>query len=176
MQNGSVIIALLVLLLLPAITPQNFLINNTFVSYGQSKNTEDICELIRTKLQTTSSVFVDKIDGSFFEENFRKMIKGSLLLISGSWKDWGKNTNPIELIRKLLSDRGWSESLEHSADGPDGTSFSYKKNDNWCLVSGRWDGGDDSDSTYVPFDSYRIIVMSGKFVAKGNEQEGKKNR
>lgn len=159
--------ALLFLLLFPVIAPQNFLTNNVFVSYAQTKKTEDICELIRTKLQTTSSVYVDKIEGSFYKENFRKMIKGSMLLISGSWKDWGKNTDPIELIRKSLSDRGWSESIEYSADGPDGTSFSYKKNDNWCLVSGRWDGGDDSDSTYIPSDSYRIIVMSGKFVNNG---------
>lgn len=161
------ITALLFLLLLPVIAPRDFQPNNIFVSYGQTKNAEDINELISTKLQTTSSVSVDKIEGTFYEENFRKKIKGSLLLISGSWKDWGKNTDPIELIRKSLADQGWSESIEFSADGPDGTSFSYKKNDNWCLVSGRWDGGDDSDSTYVPSDSYRIIVISGKFVANG---------
>ncbi len=57
-----------------------------------------------------------------------------------------------------LSDRDWTQRTAYSSDGPDGTSFSFCKDDVMCIVRGRWDGGDDADSTYVPSDVYQIIV------------------
>jgi hypothetical protein len=57
--------------------------------------------------------------------------------------------------------RGWAYAPWYSADGPDGTAFGYLLQDRFCLVNGRWDGGDDSDSTYVPAPGFRITVFCG---------------
>ena len=29
----------------------------------------------------------------------------------------------------------------------------------FCLMHGRWDGGNDSDSTYVPLDVYQMTIL-----------------
>jgi hypothetical protein len=44
------------------------------------------------------------------------------------------------------------------ADGPDGTVFGFSKDGVLCVVRGRWDGGDDADSTYVPSEVYQVMV------------------
>lgn len=57
---------------------------------------------------------------------------------------------PAELIESALWARGWVAHHGYDADGPDGTAFGLLAHDYFCLVEGSWDGGDDSDSTYVP--------------------------
>jgi hypothetical protein len=46
--------------------------------------------------------------------------------------------------------RGWVRLVRTMADGPDGESAAYQRALVRCYVSESWDGGDDSDSTYVP--------------------------
>ena len=48
---------------------------------------------------------------------------------------------------------GWIQ-LRYSADGPDGSETQYQRGRVRCLLDERWDGGDDSDSTYVPSPYY----------------------
>ena len=55
-----------------------------------------------------------------------------------------------------LHQQGWRADRE--ADGPDGTSFRISKQNVFCLVEGSWDGGDDSNSKYVPSTHYEVIV------------------
>ncbi len=50
---------------------------------------------------------------------------------------------------------GWVPLLHYSADGPDGTALGYQRGTVRCLVEESWDGGDDSDSTYVPADWFK---------------------
>jgi hypothetical protein len=42
-----------------------------------------------------------------------------------------------------------------AADGPDGSVRTYQQGRVRCQVAEAWDGGDDSDSTYVPDPFYR---------------------
>jgi len=46
--------------------------------------------------------------------------------------------------------RGWTELLPYSADGPDGGSRTLQRGEIRCQIDFSQDGGDDSDSTYVP--------------------------
>jgi hypothetical protein len=46
--------------------------------------------------------------------------------------------------------RGWTEVIEYAADGPDGNSRTFERGHTRCQVDYSQDGGDDSDSTYVP--------------------------
>ena len=57
---------------------------------------------------------------------------------------------PVEPLENALMARGWVMAYGYAADGPDGTTLGLRSRDFMCLVAGRWDGGDDSDTTYVP--------------------------
>jgi len=46
--------------------------------------------------------------------------------------------------------RGWLTRTEYDADGPDGNSRTFERLRLRCQVDFSHDGGDDSDSTYVP--------------------------
>jgi hypothetical protein len=50
---------------------------------------------------------------------------------------------------------GWGNLHRLIADGPDGGVRTFQKGWVRCQVSEEWDGGDDSDSTYVPDPFYR---------------------
>ncbi len=50
---------------------------------------------------------------------------------------------------------GWVPLYRFGADGPDGSSLAYQRGRVRCLVEQTWDGGDDSDSTYVPADWFK---------------------
>ena len=56
----------------------------------------------------------------------------------------------VASIRAPLEAAGWAEDAAYSADGPDGTVFAYVCREALCVVQGSWDGGDGSDSTYMP--------------------------
>ena len=49
----------------------------------------------------------------------------------------------------------WRRLLRYDADGPDGNLSGYQQAQVRCTVAQSWDGGDDSDSTYVAGDWYR---------------------
>lgn len=62
----------------------------------------------------------------------------------------------VDTLVRLFTGRGWSDRTMISADGPDGTSQGVHHAGVTCLVQGRWDGGDDSDTTYVPSDTIEV--------------------
>ncbi|HEY6867365.1 MAG TPA: hypothetical protein VI792_08915 [Candidatus Eisenbacteria bacterium] len=57
---------------------------------------------------------------------------------------------PVEALERALLSRGWVPHAGYSADGPDGTTLGLESRDYLCVIEGRWDGGDDTDTTYVP--------------------------
>lgn len=64
----------------------------------------------------------------------------------------------VDSVRRGFTARGWSDRTMISADGPDGTVQGVHRGGVTCLLEGRWDGGDDSDSTYVPSDTIEVRV------------------
>jgi len=63
---------------------------------------------------------------------------------------------PPDLLPDSLNSEGWCADL--MADGPHGTFYRAIKENIFCIVEGHWDGGDDSDPTYVPSPRYEAIV------------------
>ena len=61
-------------------------------------------------------------------------------------------------VAKALESAGWVPSYGYSADGPDGTVMGFVTKDYLCVIEGHWDGGDDSDSTYVPAPGCEMTV------------------
>ena len=49
-----------------------------------------------------------------------------------------------------LRKAGWVEDGQYSADGTDGSTMALVSDEAICFYSASWDGGDDSDSTYLP--------------------------
>jgi hypothetical protein len=53
---------------------------------------------------------------------------------------------------------GWAYLAHYQADGPDGEAEGWRSKESTCVVRWSWDGGDDSDSTYVPSDDWDLVV------------------
>jgi len=65
---------------------------------------------------------------------------------------------PVVEIESALTAARWLPHNGYSADGPDGTVMGYVTKNYLCVLEGAWDGGDDSDSTYVPAPGCTITV------------------
>jgi len=89
----------------------------------------------------------------------------SMLVISGSWRELGDRHDPAGLIFETRTAEGWLQGIA-GGDGPDGTFYILVKGNIICLVRGQWDGGDDSDSTYVPSDVYQVVVICAPLQAE----------
>jgi hypothetical protein len=65
---------------------------------------------------------------------------------------------PNERVQNALTVAGWVPFYGYSADGPDGGILGLVSKRFLCVVEGQWDGGDDSDSTYVPAPGCEVTV------------------
>ena len=65
---------------------------------------------------------------------------------------------PVDRVERALEAAGWAPSYGYSADGPDGTVLGFVTRRFLCVVEGTWDGGDDSDPTYVPAAGCEVTV------------------
>ena len=65
---------------------------------------------------------------------------------------------PLLPLERALGDAGWTAHHAYIADGPDGGVMGFVSKRHFCVVEGRWDGGDDSDSTYVPKPGCQVTV------------------
>jgi hypothetical protein len=65
---------------------------------------------------------------------------------------------PNERLQNALTTAGWAPLYGYSADGPDGGILGLVSRRFLCVVEGQWDGGDDSDSTYVPAPGCEVTV------------------
>ncbi len=70
----------------------------------------------------------------------------------------------MDSVLRGFTARGWSDRTMSAADGPDGTVQGVHRGGVTCLLEGRWDGGDDSDSTYVPSDTIEVRVACTRTV------------
>ena len=81
---------------------------------------------------------------------------------------------PMPLLEQWFTSRGWVYA-PYSADGPDGEVFGYTDFHRLCVVRGSWDGGDDSDTTYVPAPGYELWVMCAPATPEDSVGYGKRH-
>jgi hypothetical protein len=74
----------------------------------------------------------------------------------GAAGHWVGQYGSVDSLVAWLRTRGWRENTIYSADGPDGTVYGVHRAGLMCILEGRWDGGDDSDSTSVPSDTLEL--------------------
>jgi len=65
---------------------------------------------------------------------------------------------PTGRLENALLAAGWAPSYGYAADGPDGGVVGLVCKRFLCVADSRWDGGDDSDSTYVPQPGCEVTV------------------
>ncbi len=70
----------------------------------------------------------------------------------------------FDSLLSWLEQAGWRQA-RYQADGPDGSSTGLYREGVTCILSGMWDGGDDTDTTYVPSDTLTIAATCAKTAA-----------
>jgi len=103
----------------------------------------------------SKGVTIKRSTGPFEDEFESHMRFGCSVALVGSNAALRASPNPIDVLREQFAARGWQEELNHSADGPDGTSFAFVRDGVICIFQSRWDGGDDTDPTVKPDDEYK---------------------
>jgi hypothetical protein len=120
------------------------------------------CDQAYAIVTRTDGIRTRRSVGSFKDETFRAPIAGCRIEIDGSFKKAAKSGAAAERLRAALDSAGWIELPEFSADGHDGTSFAFRRNDVACFARGSWDGGADDEPGIPPADPYRVVVICGK--------------
>jgi len=77
----------------------------------------------------------------------------------GGHTDEDRVAAPVDDLAEALEAEGWHRLLTYQADGPDGSLTGLTVGPALCVIRGQWDGGDDSDSTYVPTPGYDLDVQ-----------------
>ncbi|HEU4647621.1 MAG TPA: hypothetical protein VFS33_01080 [Gemmatimonadales bacterium] len=65
--------------------------------------------------------------------------------------------DPVGGLDGAFKGAGWVYA-HYAADGPDGSVVGWRSAESTCVASWSWDGGDDSDSTYVPSDDWELTL------------------
>jgi hypothetical protein len=101
-------------------------------------------ELRRTDERRVENPFVDPAQGA----------RAGCRVTGGDPTD--RAPDPVGTFLVTLEAAGWTSLSRFQADGPDGSVVGLLRGGVICIVRGQWDGGDDSDSTYVPDPGYQL--------------------
>jgi hypothetical protein len=111
------------------------------------------CDTAAALVHQVLALEVKREDGNFFD-SFRGVQRlGCRLSAEGSFAtlpDSARSAGPVGAVEKAFGRHGWRAELRYMADGPDGSNVGLRRLDQLCVVVGRWDGGDDSDTTSAP--------------------------
>jgi hypothetical protein len=107
-----------------------------------------VCDTVATQWRATGRASVRQADTTSTIASDSGAQRGcAVLAIAAEGLD---STRWAGLYWTTSLSRGWREITEYQADGPDGGSQTLERSGIRCQVDFSQDGGDDSDSTYVP--------------------------
>lgn len=138
-----------------------------FHGYADAISDKDAaCDTVAEILRDVPGSAVEISTGSLNDNLIADKENRCTVRMKGSWKAIKDDLFPPDLLNpdsegSALKKDGWNHDIRHDADGPDGTVFAIRKENVTCIVTGRWDGGDDSDLAYIPDDGYEITVECG---------------
>ncbi len=108
------------------------------------------------RVQTTDSV--DRNQGRYFTN-----VRGCATSANAS-KGLDSAQHAM-LYWKASAERGWADFPQLDADGPDGNARTRQRAGIWCQIEQSYDGGDDSDSTYVPSPRFLEVTICWRAVS-----------
>jgi hypothetical protein len=119
------------------------------------------CDTAFAIVSKAAGIKTRRSNGTFNDQGFRAPIPGCRIQVDGSFKK-ARTGSAVDLLHTGLDARGWDELLEFSSDGPDGTSFAFRKDSVACFARGEWDGGADDEPGVPAGDSYKLTAICGK--------------
>ncbi len=123
-----------------------------------SIRSRESCEVVTGVLHGIPGLVVTARDTVVVDPRFRGEAWGCALSVVGSVAEFRDSDYPDQVLRLKLTAREWVEDFGYGADGPDGTATAFRNGPVICFLRGSWDGGDITDSTYVPEDWYLLNV------------------
>ena len=115
------------------------------------------CESIAQVIADVPSLVLSATDSLVHDDRTGRIEAGCQFRLTGQVSAFRGTTSPDDLLRQVLTAQGWKEDLGYTADGPDGSAYALVKGTTMCLVRASWDGGDPTDSSYVPEDGYELV-------------------
>jgi hypothetical protein len=123
-----------------------------------SRRTAAACDTVARLIDGTPGIEIARIEGLFEDPFSQRLLEGCRVLVMGSFAALAEEPGPDVVLHQALAADGWTEDVEYSADGPDGTVFAFRRNGTFCLVEGRWDGGAFGPEEPPPSDRYELSV------------------
>lgn len=113
-----------------------------------------VCDTVATMWQSVANVQVTRAESTFSEPSASSPVSAchvSMVAPAGIPIDvWRAARYWPDSLSSGKVARGWREIIRWAGDGPDGYSRTLIRRGVRCHVEYEYDGGDDSDSTYVP--------------------------
>jgi hypothetical protein len=132
-----------------------------YCTHASAAELDEACNFAYEKLRSVRGAQVSRSTGGFTYRD--QKYQGCILTLAGDRTGGAEDDIPHGLLYPFEDSPsykvGWRPDIQSEADGPDGTIFRIVRGSTFCLVEGRWDGGDDSDPTYVPSERYEVIVQ-----------------
>ena len=98
---------------------------------------------------------------SFLDPRFGWVRDGCVVTLSGRFSALGQQGSADEWLGEYFERKGWSPTLSHDADGPDGTVYAFHKPGALCIVEGRWNHWHGEDGEGHTDDAYTVTVSCG---------------
>ncbi len=122
------------------------------------ENATEGCATAVGILANFPTLAIDSTEGEVRDYRTGETGLGCRVEMKGSAATFQRSGQPDVALREEFAGLGWTEDYEYGADGPDGSAFAFRKGSVLCVFRAHWDGGDDSDPTYVPEDRYDVEV------------------
>jgi hypothetical protein len=127
-------------------------------SLAEADEANEACDYVARQVSTFRGGLHRQAPDTFEDEG--KIYKGCVVTVVGDRNKVRGNSPPADRpypkAGSAAAKAGWKADRE--ADGPDGTSYRISRRNVFCLVSGSWDGGDDSDPKAIPSPLFLITA------------------
>jgi len=106
-----------------------------------------ICDSAEAITVQALALAIHREEGNFLDTSRETPRAGCRLTVTGSFKTLRNEAGPVAALQESFARHRWRQDLRHGADGPDGSAIGMRFRDKLCLVAGRWNGADDSDTS-----------------------------
>ena len=130
--------------------------------FAYADEVSDACYFVSRQVSTFKGGLYREAPDAF--EHDGKIYRGCVVTVVGDRNKVPGKFPPAERAYpkpgSAAAKAGWKADQE--ADGPDGTSYRITRRNVFCLVSGAWDGGDDSEPKDVPSPLFLITARCAR--------------
>lgn len=131
-------------------------------SFANADEVTDACDFVSRQISAFKGGLYREAPDAF--EHHGKIYRGCVVTVVGDSNKLPGKLPPADRAYprpgSAAAKAGWKADQE--ADGPDGTSYRISRRNVFCLVSGSWDGGDDSDPNDVPSSLFVITARCAR--------------